>query len=74
MPRLFFLLIAFSLSGVIFSQPSVNNKSQALKEANPSTAGFSAERLTRIDKVLQEYVDKKWIGGASAIVVHNGTI
>jgi CubicO group peptidase (beta-lactamase class C family) len=46
----------------------------AIKEASPATAGFSAERLQRIDRIFQEYIDKKWIGGGSAIVVHNGTI
>ncbi len=47
---------------------------QTLKESNPQTAGMSAERLKRIDKVLQEYVDKKWIAGASAIIAKDGKI
>ena len=37
--------------------------SQLLKEAIPESAGVSSERLKRIDKILQEYVDKKWIAG-----------
>ena len=48
--------------------------SQVLKEVAPESAGVSPERLQRIDKVLQEYVDKKWMGGASAIIAHNGKI
>ncbi len=47
---------------------------QTLKESSPETAGMSAERLKRIDNVLQEYIDKKWIAGASAIVAKNGKI
>ena len=35
-------------------------------------AGVSAERLSRIDKLLQEYVDKQWISGATAILVKDG--
>lgn len=48
--------------------------SQLLKEASPELAGMSSERLKRIDKVLQEYVDKKWIAGGSAILARNGKI
>jgi len=48
--------------------------SQVLKEVAPESAGMSSERLQRIDKVLQEYVDKKWIAGGSAIVAHDGKI
>jgi CubicO group peptidase (beta-lactamase class C family) len=47
---------------------------QLLKEAAPESAGMSTERLQRIDKVLQEYVDKKWIAGGSAIIARDGKI
>lgn len=40
----------------------------------PSAAGFSAERLQRIDKVLQEYVDKGRMNGAVALIIRNGKI
>lgn len=42
--------------------------------APPETAGFSSDRLTRIDTVLQEYADKKWMTGAVALVVRDGKI
>ncbi|MGK2861159.1 MAG: serine hydrolase domain-containing protein [Chitinophagaceae bacterium] len=45
-----------------------------LKEVVPETAGMSSERLQRIDKVLQEYVNKKWLAGASAIIARDGKI
>ena len=48
--------------------------SQLLKEAIPESAGVSSERLKRIDKILQEYVDKKWIAGGSAIIARDGKI
>jgi len=47
---------------------------QVLREANAESAGMSSERLKRIDKVLQEYADKKWIAGGSAIIVRDGKI
>lgn len=45
-----------------------------LKEAAPETVGASSERLKRIDQLLQTYIDNKWIGGATAIVVKDGKI
>ncbi len=45
-----------------------------LKEVVPESAGMSSERLQRIDKVLQEYVNKKWLAGASAIIARDGKI
>jgi len=47
---------------------------QLLKEASPESAGMSAERLKRIDNILQEYADKKWIAGGSAIIARDGKI
>ncbi len=45
-----------------------------LTEANPETAGMSPERLQRIDKLVGEYVNNKWIAGAVAIIARNGKI
>ena len=61
----------FVFSICIFARISF---SQVLKEANPDLAGMSSERLKRIDKTLQEYVDKKWIAGGSAIIARDGKI
>ncbi|MGH8176478.1 MAG: serine hydrolase domain-containing protein [Steroidobacter sp.] len=36
------------------------------------TSAFSAERLTRIDRMLQQYVDEGRIGGAVALVLEDG--
>jgi CubicO group peptidase (beta-lactamase class C family) len=38
----------------------------------PPAAAFSAERLARIDKVLQQYVDENRIGGAVGLVLQDG--
>jgi len=45
-----------------------------LKGANAESAGMSAERLKRIDALLKDQYDKKWLPGAVAIVVRNGVI
>jgi CubicO group peptidase (beta-lactamase class C family) len=44
----------------------------ASRPSAPSAATFSAERLARIDKVLQQYVDENRIGGAVGLVLQDG--
>lgn len=42
--------------------------------ASAALTGMSAERLTRIDKVIQDYVDKRYLNGAVAIVYRNNKL
>ena len=56
------------------ASPLPARSKSTLVEATPSSAGYSAERLKRIDQTIQEYVDKKWIAGATAMIVHDGKI
>jgi len=67
MKLLLCLGVAFCFYLSCFSQ-------QALKEATPESAGLSSDRLKRIDNVMQEYIDKKWIAGGAAIVAKDGKI
>ena len=67
MKRLLILLLVLSTSFSCISQP-------LLKEASPETAGFSSDRLTRIDNLFKEYIDKRWIAGGAAIVAKDGKI
>jgi CubicO group peptidase (beta-lactamase class C family) len=43
-------------------------------EAAPQAAGFSATRLTRLDSGMNDWVKKKWINGAVALVARDGKI
>jgi CubicO group peptidase (beta-lactamase class C family) len=54
-----------------FSQPAHPVITMA---ATPEAGGFSTKRLTRIDTVLKEYVDKGRMNGAVAMIVHDGKI
>ncbi len=47
---------------------------QVLKPGVPEQNHFSTERLQRIDKLVQQYIDSNWIAGAIAIVAHDGNI
>ena len=65
-------LYAQSSDGVAFS--SVKNSAPVLTEASPASVGMSAERLAKIDNLVNEYVDKKWIAGATVLIARNGKI
>lgn len=47
---------------------------QGLVPGLPEKNGFSAERLARIDKIVQQYIDSGWINGAIGLVARNGQI
>lgn len=61
-----FILLATVFLNTAIAQPS--------PEAQPAAAGMSAERLSRIDQTVQEYVNKKWLNGAVVIVYRNGKL
>lgn len=48
--------------------------SGAQEWTNPEEVGMSAERLSRIGPLLQAYVDKGTVAGASAMVVRRGNV
>ena len=50
------------------------NTVPVLSEASPESVGMSAERLGRIDNLVKEYIDKKWIAGATVLVARDGKI
>ena len=45
-----------------------------LKKSNPSKAGFDSDRLNRIDKMIQECVDREEVPGAVGILIKDGKI
>ena len=64
------LLLAILFSVCFF----ISLTAQTAQTAQPAQAGMSAERLSRIDKTIQEYVNNKWLNGAVAIVYRNGKL
>jgi CubicO group peptidase (beta-lactamase class C family) len=61
MRLLLFLLLA---STTVFSQNFAASK--------PEDNGMSTARLERIDKMIEEHVNNKWIPGAVVLIVRNG--
>jgi CubicO group peptidase (beta-lactamase class C family) len=61
------ILVIF-LAGAQEMHPVLN------KEVQTQLSGMSAERLSRIDRTVQDYIDKHWLNGAIAIVCRNGKL
>ena len=57
------------LTGRTFAQPA---PAAANPPSRSTDAAFSPERLARIDRFLQQYVDQNRIAGAVALVLHDG--
>lgn len=69
--------ICLLLSILFFECALVNAqsvKAPVLTPGVPEKNQFSAERLQRIDKLIQQYIDSNWIAGAIAIVAKDGNI
>ncbi|NII24614.1 serine hydrolase [Pseudoflavitalea sp. X16] len=73
MKKMAWLIASFLITGIVLAQTKITPVVIA-PTPTPSATGFSAERLQRIDKVLQEYVDKGRMNGAVALIIHNGKI
>jgi CubicO group peptidase (beta-lactamase class C family) len=48
--------------------------SQTLGVATPESQGMSTQRLQRVDKVVNEYIDKSYLSGVVVLVTRNGKI
>jgi len=64
MKKAIFLLFAF----ILLTSPVLAQTAPA-KTTDPA---FDSERLARIDRFLQQYVDKNRVGGVVALVLHDG--
>ena len=70
--RKFFLLIAFILTAAVGA--NAQNTKSIMSVARAEDVGMSAERLARIDNMVQQHVDKGWIPGAVVLIARNGKI
>ncbi|HOU30440.1 MAG TPA: serine hydrolase domain-containing protein, partial [Bacteroidales bacterium] len=76
MKKIFILFQALLILAAYSCTNPVTKTSPApvLKEATPESAGMSAERLSRIDKMIQSAVDSGWIAGAVGFISRDGKI
>jgi len=64
--------LACLLVVLLIVAPSAQQRSAAPSRPAATPAGFSAERLARLDAALQQYVDDKRVAGAVAFVLRDG--
>lgn len=65
------LIPAFILT---FSYSCVHVPSTVLQDDSPATVHVSKDRLARIDKMIQQYVDSGWIAGAVGFIARDNKI
>jgi CubicO group peptidase (beta-lactamase class C family) len=70
MKKIFFLWIVLQLLFVCYSCTSTTG----LKESSPVSVQMSSERLSRIDRMIQQNIDSGWIAGAVAFIARDGKI
>lgn len=73
LPFLGLLLLVFDSTGQTL-QTTERSTNKMLSLAKPEEAGLSTERLQRIDRVVQTYIDQQWIPGAVVLIARHGKI
>ncbi|MGB3006632.1 MAG: serine hydrolase, partial [Chitinophagaceae bacterium] len=63
------IIIAFLIlqTSILFAQ-------KITPVATPEAAGFSSERLKRLDREMNEWAQKEWMNGGVALIIRNGKI
>ena len=64
--------IFLSLLAIIISSATIAQK--ITNAVTPESAGFSSERLKRIDTSMAGWVQRGWINGAVGLVIRDGKI
>lgn len=68
MKKLLFIILLILLQvDIILAQKIVS-------AINPEAGGFSSARLQRLDNAMNEWVQKEWMNGAAAMIIHDGKI
>ncbi len=67
--RKYFLLLL-----LLFTELSLVSAQKISALTTPEAAGFSTERLKRLDREMNEWVNKEWMQGGAALVIRNGKV
>ncbi|MDO9373887.1 MAG: serine hydrolase domain-containing protein [Ferruginibacter sp.] len=62
------------LFSAVLLQTVLLSAQQVQPASTPEAAGFSGQRLQKLDKALNEWAEKEWMNGAAALVIRNGKI
>lgn len=69
--RVFALVFFVFLSSATIAQKAPG---PVLQEARPETVGMSSERLQRLDRLVQMYIDSGRQAGVAVLIARNGKI
>ena len=69
-----FFLVFATLLLVVACQKQPEQKSKVLTEATPEAGGFSSARLARLDSTMNDWVKKKWVNGAVALIADRKSV
>ena len=70
----YLLLTCFVFTATAQPPQVQTNPSTVLKESSPESAGFSSERLARVDKMLGDFVNNQYANGVVAMIIRDGKI
>jgi len=59
---------------LVIAQPFILPAQKIVPVLKPEVAGFSAQRLQRLDHAMNEWVQKEWMNGAVALIIRNGKV
>lgn len=68
MKKLYFIIV------LILLQVDIILAQKIVPAINPEAGGFSSARLQRLDNTLNQWVEKEWMNGAAAMIIHDGKI
>lgn len=71
MNRYFFIL---NVLAFISCTTPKEKKLSGIVTGAPESAGFSSQRLARLDSTMNDWVDNGWMNGAVSLIVRNGKI
>jgi CubicO group peptidase (beta-lactamase class C family) len=69
-------LVALALFAPITAEPAIAAvlRAQDLPKATPESVGMSSERLERLDRAIQRYIDEDLIAGTVVLVARSGEV
>lgn len=66
--------IGFIVVALVLITSCTRTQNSKLKESSPALVSVSEERLTRVDKMLEQGIDSGWIAGAVGFIARDGRI
>jgi CubicO group peptidase (beta-lactamase class C family) len=64
----------FLISFIILLQAATLSAQKITPLTSPEAAGFSSERLKRLDREMNDWAQKEWMQGGAALIIRNGKV